>query len=132
MVEKHQAQSYVRFMGHQDVTEVYKNYEVFLTASTFETLGLSILEAISSGTAVIGLDAKYGSRLLVHPEENGYLIDFEPGNVEEEEIIDHLAEKMIEIFADSERLEKFHECSYEIAEGFSNRTVEDGWGEIFL
>lgn len=130
MVEKHQAQSYIRFMGHQDVTEVYKNYEVFLTASTFETLGLSILEAISSGTAVIGLDVKYGSRLLVHQGENGYLIDFEPGRVEEEKIVDCLAEKMIEIFADQERLGRFHECSYEIAGGFMSRIVEEEWERL--
>lgn len=127
MVEKYYAQSYIRFLGHQDVTEVYKNYEVFLTASTFETLGLSILEAISSGTAVIGLDVKYGSRLLIHPGENGYLIDFDPGSSEESEIVDRMAEKMIEIFADPERLEKFHERSYEIASRFTVQDVEDRW-----
>ena len=130
MVEKHHAQSYIRFLGHQDVTEVYKNYEVFLTASTFETLGLSILEAISSGTAVIGLDVKYGSRLLIHPGENGYLIDFDSGSSEESEIVDCMAEKMIEIFADSERLEKFQERSYEIASRFTVQEVEDRWRKV--
>lgn len=130
IVDKYHAQSYIRFMGHQDVTEVYKNYEVFLTASTFETLGLSMLEAIASGTAVIGLDVKYGSRLLVHPGENGYLIDFDPGSSEESKIVDCMAEKMIEIFADSERLEKFQERSYEIAEKFSTQNVEDKWREL--
>lgn len=130
MVERHQAQSYIRFMGHQEVTEVYKNYEVFLTASTFETLGLSILEAISSGTAVIGLDVKYGSRLLIHPGENGYLIDFDPGSSEEAEIVDCMAEKMVEIFADQERLERFHECSYEIARKFAEQKVEDRWRRL--
>lgn len=130
MTEKYEAQSYIRFMGHQDVTEVYKNYEVFLTASTFETLGLSIMEAVSSGTAVIGLDVKYGSRLLVHPGENGYLIDFEPDNVEEGKIVDDLAKKMIEIFEDQGRLEKFHEQSYRIAEGFSSRAAEEKWERL--
>ena len=127
MVEKHHAQSYIRFLGHQDVTEIYKNYEVFLTASTFETLGLSILEAISSGAAVIGLNVKYGSRLLVHSGENGYLIDFDPGSSEESEIVDCMAEKMIEIFADEKRLEKYQERSYEIASRFTVREVEDSW-----
>lgn len=130
IVEKHQAQSYIRFMGHQDVTEVYKNYEVFLTASTFETLGLSILEAIASGMAVIGLDAKYGSRLMIQPGKNGYLIDFDPGSSEESEIVEHIAEKMIEIFSDMERLEKFHERSYEISGGFMVQEVEDGWKKL--
>lgn len=130
IVEKHHAQSYIRFMGHQDVTEVYKNYEVFLTASTFETLGLSILEAISSGTAVIGLDVKYGSRILIQPGENGYLIDFEPGSSAESEIVEQMAEKMIEIFADPERLEKFHERSYEISGRFTAPGIEGKWRKL--
>ena len=79
---------------------------------------------------MIGLDVKYGSRLLVHQGENGYLIDFEPGRVEEEKIVDRLAEKMIEIFADQERLGRFHECSYEIAGGFMSRIVEEEWERL--
>lgn len=132
MVEEHHAQDYIRFMGHQDVSEVYKKYEVFITASTFETLGLSIIEAISSGNAVIGLDVKYGSRLLIHSGENGYLIDFDFGlsNEEKDELIDHMAERIIDIFKDQERLEEFHKHSYEIAETCSTHIVEKKWGEL--
>ena len=132
MVEEHQAGSYIRFMGHRDVTEVYKNYELFMTASTFETLGLSIMEAVSSGNAVMGLTVKYGSRLLIHPEENGYLIDFVPGHDGEEEdrIISDMAERIVEVFEDRERLKRFQECSYAIAEDFSSRMVEEKWMEL--
>lgn len=132
MVVEHQAESYIKFMGHRDVAEVYKNYELFMTASTFETLGLSIMEAVSSGNAVIGLTVKYGSRLLIHPEENGYLIDFVPGHDGEEEdrIIDDMAERIVEVFEDRERLKRFQECSYVIAEDFSSRMVEEKWMEL--
>ena len=128
-VEKHQAQSYIRFMGHQDVMEVYKNYELFMTASTFETLGLSVMEAIASGNAVIGLTVKYGSGLMIRPEENGYLIDFVPGKdaEEEERIISDMAERIVEIFEDRERLKRFQQHSYEIAREFFNQTVETKW-----
>lgn len=134
MIEKNQAQSYIRFMGHQDVTEVYKNYELFITASTFETLGLSILEAISSGNAVIGLTVKYGSRLLIRPGENGYLIDFVPGcdDDEEDRIIGDTADRIVEIFEDQESLKKFQRNSYEVAREFSNRMVEEKWRELLL
>ena len=132
LVEEHQAQSYIRFMGHQDVRELYQNYEVLLTASTFETLGLSILEAIPSGTAVIGLDAKYGSRLLVHSGENGYLVKFAPSSVNEdtEKLVDSLAEKIIEIFRNPECLERFHTNSYIIAEEYSMQAISDKWMEL--
>lgn len=132
MVETFHAQSYIRFMGHRDVTEVYRNYEVFITASTFETLGLSILEAVCSGTAVIGLDAKYGSHLFIHPEENGYLIDFKPGKDDEDakRAIDNMAEKIVEIFTNPVRLSMFHKHSYAIAGNFSVQAVEEKWQEL--
>ena len=131
-VEKYQASSYIRFMGHQNVTQVYKDYELFITASTFETLGLSILEAISSGNAVIGLTVKYGSRLLIRPEENGYLIDFLPGADAENEdrIISDMAGKIIEVFEDREYLSKFQKNSYEIAGAFSTQMIEKRWREL--
>ena len=53
-------------MGYADVTEIYKNYEVFITASLGETLGLTTLEAIGSGDAVIGLNVRYGNQVLIH------------------------------------------------------------------
>mgnify|MGYP002509176014 CR=1 FL=1 len=40
------------------------------------------MEAIGSGTAVIGLNVKYGNRLFVHSEENGYLVDFDSSYVD--------------------------------------------------
>ncbi len=58
------------------------------------------------------------------------MIDFEPDNVEEGKIVDDLAKKMIEIFEDQGRLEKFHEQSYRIAEGFSSRAAEEKWERL--
>ena len=132
MVGEYQAESYIRFMGHRDVTEDYKNYELFIAASTFETLGLSIMEAVSSGNAVIGLTVKYGSRLLIHPEKNGYLVDFVPGadSEEEDRIIGDMAERIIEVFKDRDRLKRFQMHSYKTAGEFSSRMVEEKWMEL--
>ena len=110
---------------------MYKNYEVFLTASTFETLGLSILEAVSSGNAVIGLDAKYGSRLLIRPGINGYLlaVDLEHVDREEDCLIDDLAEKILDIFENQKLLKKFQKNSYKVAGEFFNQIIEKKWEE---
>ena len=35
-----QAGDYIRLMGHADLTDVYSQYEVYLTASTSEVLDL--------------------------------------------------------------------------------------------
>lgn len=131
LVITNDAQQYIQFMGYADVMEVYKDYEVFLSASLVETLGLSVMEAIGSGMAVIGLDVKYGNRLFIRPGENGYLIDVDLKNVGDgERQIEDMAEKIVEIFQNKERLEAFHQCSYEIAEEFLASEIEEKWRRL--
>ncbi|MCM1232516.1 MAG: glycosyltransferase [Butyrivibrio sp.] len=132
IVAAEQAQSYVRFMGYRDVAEVYKNYEVYLSASLWETLGLSVMEAAASGNALIGLNVKYGNRLFIRPEENGYLIDFDRSYVDGDDsrLIDDMAERIVEIFEDRERLEQFHRVSYEVAGGFSTEIIGEKWRRL--
>lgn len=125
------AQQYIRFMGYADVTEVYKDYEVFLSSSLLETLGLSVMEAVGSGMAAIGLNVKYGNRLFIHPGENGYLVDADPENVGDgERQIEDMAGKIVEIFRDRERLEVFHRRSYEIAGEFLSSKIQEKWKRL--
>ena len=102
------------------MTEIYKNYEVYVSASLLETLGLSIMEAVGSGMALIGLNVKYGNQVFIHPEENGYLVDYDPKHSQEkeDELIECMADSIVEIFKDSERLERFHQFSYETGREF--------------
>lgn len=134
LVEEQEAQNYIRFMGRRDVTEVYKNYEVFMTASLWETLGLSVMEAVGSGAAVIGLDVKYGNRVFVHPNRNGYLVDFDVRYVDgdDEPLIADMARRIVEIFQDRKRLEAFHRESYEVAARFLQGAVAEKWERLLL
>lgn len=128
IVSSNQAQSYIRFMGQVDVAEIYKNYEVFITASLWETLGLSMMEAVASGMAMIGLDVKYGNRLFIQPDVNGALVDFDVSCLnDEEKLITEMAKKIVDIFSDKERLEKFHQCSYKIAKNFFSEMIQKKW-----
>ena len=131
IVTSNNAQAYIRFMGYMDVREVYKNYEVFITASLWETLGLSTMEAIGSGTAVIGLNVKYGNRLFVHSEENGYLVDFDSSYVDNDSVlIDEIARKIVDIFADKKRLDEFHKNSYKISQNFLSDSIRSKWEKL--
>ena len=60
--------------GHANLEEIYKNYEVYLSASTSEGFGLTLMEAIGSGLPIIGFDVPYGSQTFVTEGKNGYLI----------------------------------------------------------
>lgn len=132
LVAENEAQSYITFMGHVDVTEAYKEYEVFISASLWETLGLSMMEAVGSGTAIIGLDVKYGNHLFIHPERNGFLVDFNLCYIDgdDEKLIDDIAEKIVEIFKDEERLEEFQKSSYDMGKEFMQEIVAEKWKQL--
>ncbi len=69
MIEQHQAQSYIHLKGHHDLTDIYQQYQVYLTASTSEGFGLTLMEAIGSGLPIIGLDVPYGNQTFVENEK---------------------------------------------------------------
>lgn len=127
------ARSYIHFKGYMDVKEIYKEYEVYLSASLGETLGLTLMEAVGSGLGLIGLDVRYGNRQFIQHGENGCLIpyDWKYNEDDDSELIDTMADKIVEIFQDQERLERFHQASYEIARGFSDEIIGEKWRRLF-
>lgn len=74
LIEAHQAGDYIQLKGHQHLTELYQQYEVYLTASTSEGFGLTLMEAVGSGLPLIGLDVPYGNQTFVEDGQNGYLL----------------------------------------------------------
>ena len=135
IVNENHAESYIHFMGHCDVSEKYAQYEVFISASVFETLGLSIMEAIGSGNALIGLDVKYGNRQFIKHNYNGLLTNFdislqdEPGYVEK--VIQDISNNILALFSDQEKLITFQQNSYKIANDFLNSKIEKAWIDFF-
>ncbi len=134
MVEEHKAEEYIRFMGHCDMENIYMDYELYVTASLWETLGLSVMEAIGSGNAVVGLDVRYGNRLFVENGKNGRLIAYNHKDLYNQEktkgVIMEMANAIVEILEDESRLREYQEHSYKIAEGFLNEKIESKWIEL--
>jgi glycosyltransferase involved in cell wall biosynthesis len=66
----------VNFVGavkREKLGSIYRESDVFVTASTIETLGLVILEAMLSGLPVVGVK-KYAIPDLVKNGRNGYVV----------------------------------------------------------
>nr|WP_281728252.1 glycosyltransferase [Cellulomonas denverensis] len=72
-------QDCVRLLGHRDLTGVLGRYALYVSASTSEGFGLSLLEALTEGLPVIGFDVDYGNRELIRPGVNGHLVPTTPG-----------------------------------------------------
>lgn len=75
----------VDFLGYvpdEDLPGLYAASDVFFTASTFETQGLAVLEALASGVPVVAPDIPV-FREAVDPGKNGLLTDDGPGTFAE-------------------------------------------------
>ena len=128
------ASSYITLKGQCDVREVYKNYEMYISASIRESLGLSVMEAIGSGNAVIGLDVRYGNRLFVEQGKNGFLLGFSAEDSDDEEkvgaLISEYVKRIVELCNEDTNLNAFHEYSYKRAELFLKENIEKRWMEV--
>lgn len=74
VVDETQTQDCVRIMGHQELDGVLGSYALYVSASTSEGFGLSLLEALAAGLPVVGFDVDYGNREMVEPGVNGLLV----------------------------------------------------------
>ena len=97
LIDELGAADYIHLKGHANLEKIYKNYEVYLSASTSEGFGLTLMEAIGSGLPIIGFDVPYGNQTFVTEGENGYLIPPSADQVVDQ-IAAAYAEKMIQLY----------------------------------
>ena len=128
LIEKNGAQDYIRLMGHADLAKIYSQYEVYLTASTSEGFGLTLLEAIGSGLPLIGLDVPYGNQTFIKDGENGYLLPARDHYVETELQVAY-AEKILQVYQ-GHHLKTMEQASYQVAEAFLTSQVEAAWKQL--
>ena len=84
----------IRLCGQQNMDEIYKNYEAYLSGSTSEGFGLTLMEAVGSGLPVIGFDVRYGNPNFIDDGKNGYLIPVHD-KMEKKERVQKLANKSL-------------------------------------
>ena len=132
IIQNNNASDYVQFMGFQCLDEVYQNYELYITTSNFETFGLTLLEATSSGCALIGLNVPYGNTTFIENGKNGYLIDYNYDCTKEyeNELVKHIASRIIDVFANQKNLNEFMEYSYKIANEFLETKISEKWRKM--
>ncbi len=99
--------NFLGFVPRNKVKKLLKRYDFFVTASTIETQGLVVLEAMAAGLPVLGVDALAVPELVIN-NKNGYLT--KPGDTK------GMAVAMLKLVTDSGRNKKFGQFSLEIAE----------------
>lgn len=124
-IEQADAGAYIRLMGHHDLTEVYQGYEAYISASTSEGFGLTLLEAVGAGLPMIGFDVRYGNQTFIDDGKNGYLIPVHD-RMEDRERIEELSDRLIRLFTEAD-WDAFSQQSYELAEQYLTTKVEEKW-----
>ncbi|MDD5649958.1 MAG: glycosyltransferase [Candidatus Nanoarchaeia archaeon] len=107
----------VKFLGRVNYDELPKLYcssDVFVTASTVETEGIVILEAMACGLPIIGVN-KLAIPTIVKNGKNGFVI--EPGDYK------NIAKYIIEILKNKEERDKFGKESIKVADKYSLNQV---------
>lgn len=128
LIKKHGAESYIVLRGQQNLKEVYQDYELYLSGSTSEGFGLTLMEAVGGGLPIIGFDVRYGNPTFIDDGKNGYLIPAD-GHMTPKQRIKALTDCLVRLFTEAD-LDGFHEHSYKKAEKFLTSEVELKWKEI--
>jgi poly(glycerol-phosphate) alpha-glucosyltransferase len=112
-------------MGHQDLHGVLGGYALYVSASTSEGFGLSLLEAVGEGLPIVGFDVDYGNRELVEPGVNGRLVPRAFG----ERDVDALADAIVELL-DPASLDGMRRQSLRKAEAYTVARVRELWAGL--
>ncbi|MGV2929401.1 accessory Sec system glycosyltransferase GtfA [Macrococcus capreoli] len=125
---EHNATHYIALKGHAKLQDIYPNYQLFLSGSTSEGFGLTLLEAVGSGLGLIGLDVNYGNPTFIRNDDNGYLLSLDLDQLSVNEIADAYSKAIINFFNNDITSIQHH--SHKIAEAFLEQQTLFKWKKL--
>lgn len=129
LIEELEASDYIHLMGQHNLKNIYKNYTTYVSTSTSEGFGLTLLEAVGSGLGMIGYDVPYGNQTFIQSEVNGLLVSYSKNETSKN--ISAIAEAIVKHQKQSQTaLEKVREASYHIARPFLTSHIQKKWAQL--
>jgi poly(glycerol-phosphate) alpha-glucosyltransferase len=113
----------LRGLTQQPLTE-FEQSAVMVAAAHAEGFGLTTMEATSMGTPAIAFDVPYGPQAIIDEGVNGHRVPLQETDEANEAA---LAEAIIDVIGDDERLAGFIERTYANRARFSEATVGKLW-----
>ncbi len=102
-----------------NLLETMTNYSMYLMTSHTECFPMVLLESLSVGLPVISFDCPYGPRNIITHNEDGFLV--------ENQNIDELARKVIELIENPNKIRTFGENAKKNSSKFSVQVVMQKW-----
>lgn len=112
---------YVHLCGFQKLSNLYKTYDAYVSASFVETLGITFLEAVGSGLPLVAFDIPYGAQYFIDEGQNGYKAKY--GDVS------GLAKGIVKMFREAD-IESFRRHSYEKASEYLREEIMGRWKNL--
>lgn len=120
LVETLHLEDVVQFKGYtHDINAVYEGAQIGLLPSRAEGFSLMLLEAQSHGLPMVANDVKYGPSDIIQDGVSGTLTT--NGNVDE------LADAIIDLLGNQEKLAEFSEAAYRNVHRYSEDAVFEKW-----
>ena len=123
LIYEYSAEDYIHLKGYARLDDEYIKHSIYLTASTTETFGLTLMEAVGAGLAIVGFDVRYGNPNFILDGKNGYLVPFEGRS--DQELVEDMAQRLVEL--SSKDLEDFHSNSYQLARDYLEERILELW-----
>ena len=123
LICEYSAEDYIHLKGYARLDDQYIKHSIYLTASITETFGLTLMEAVGSGLAIVGFDVRYGNPTFILDGENGYLVPFEGRS--DQELVEDMAQRLVEL--SSKDMEDFHSNSYQLARDYLEERILELW-----
>ncbi|GHV96873.1 accessory Sec system glycosyltransferase GtfA [Lactobacillus nasalidis] len=118
------AEGYIHLKGHQQMADIYQHYQAYLSCSTSEGFGLTLMEAVGSGLAMVGFDVRYGNPTFIANEENGLLLPYDRLATVNEHV-NEMSRAIVKLF--NADLASWSAKSYEIAAKYKDKRVAKLW-----
>lgn len=107
----------------ESMKEFYLEASIYLMSSKFEGFSLVILEALQAGLPVISYDCRYGPSELIEDGFNGFLV--------EQDNIDELVNKIINLIEDKDLRKKMGDNALLISKNYEKDKVMEQWMNLF-
>lgn len=129
IILENNAQEYIKLCGYQKLTDEFKKYQLYLSTSSWETLGITLLEAVANGLGIVGLDAPYGGPTFIENTKNGYLIA-ENESKSRDELVEKISDGIINYFKLDQ--DKVVQNSYAIASNYLDEVIIEKWYKLLV
>ncbi|HBY91813.1 MAG TPA: hypothetical protein DEO31_05470 [Streptococcus sp.] len=123
------AGDFIQLRGHADLREVYPQYELYVTASQWETFGLTLIEAVGAGLALVGFDALYGNPTFIKDGKNGFPVPYSE-TMDENLLVSQMADKIV--LALENDLESMHQVSYNLEKQYLKPEILEDWRKLLI